>query len=134
MAIATPTTIQAQGATTIDDAVVAKVAGIAAREVRGVYALGGGAARLIGTVRDAIGNTDHGQGVKVEVGEKQVAADITLVADYPVELQRVANQVRSAVAEALTTLVGLEVAEINVTVADVHIESEEDEDKESRVV
>ncbi len=133
MATATPTTLQTQGTTTIDDAVVAKVAGIAAREVRGVHALGGGAARLIGTVRDAIGNTDHGQGVKVEVGEKQVAADITLVAEYPVELQRVANQVRSAVAEALTTLVGLEVAEINVTVADVHIESEED-DKESRVV
>ncbi len=134
MAIATPTTVQTQGTTTIDDGVVAKVAGIAAREVRGVHALGGGAARLIGTVRDAIGSTDHAQGVKVEVGEKQVAADITLVAEYPVELQRVANQVRSAVAEALTTLVGLEVAEINVTVADVHIESEEDDDEESRVV
>ncbi|MDB6428789.1 Asp23/Gls24 family envelope stress response protein, partial [Curtobacterium sp. 20TX0008] len=64
------------GKTTIDDTVVSKVAGIAAREVNGVHSLGGGAARAIGAIRDAIGQRDHGQGVKVEVGEKQVAADV----------------------------------------------------------
>ncbi|WP_069713603.1 Asp23/Gls24 family envelope stress response protein, partial [Curtobacterium sp. ER1/6] len=79
------------GKTTIDDTVVSKVAGIAAREVNGVHSLGGGAARAIGALRDAIGQRDHGQGVKVEVGEKQVAADITIVAEYPVSLQQVAD-------------------------------------------
>lgn len=39
------------GRTTIEDPVVAKIAGIAAREVDGVYALGGGAARVVGTIR-----------------------------------------------------------------------------------
>ena len=34
-----------RGRTTIDDTVVAKVAGMAAREVAGVYELGAGAAR-----------------------------------------------------------------------------------------
>ncbi len=61
------------GKTTIDDTVVSKVAGIAAREVNGVHSLGNGAARAIGAIRDAIGQRDYGQGVKVEVGEKQVA-------------------------------------------------------------
>lgn len=52
------------GKTVVVDAVVAKIAGIAAREVPGVYAVGGGAQRAIGAIRDAIGNTDLSQGVR----------------------------------------------------------------------
>jgi uncharacterized alkaline shock family protein YloU len=124
-----------QGKTVIVDPVVAKIAGIAAREVPGVYALGGGAARMFGNVRDAIGQTDLSQGVKVEVGETQVAADVTIVVEYPQELQVVADNVRSAVGAAITGLVGMEVAEINVTVTDVHIpgEDRDDEVAEARV-
>ncbi|KQS14562.1 Asp23/Gls24 family envelope stress response protein [Curtobacterium sp. MCLR17_007] len=124
------------GATKIEDTVVEKVAGIAAREVNGVYSLGSGAARAIGAIRDAIGQHDHGQGVKVEVGEKQVAADIVIVAEYPVALQQVADGVRASVTRALQQIVGMEVAEVNVTVQDVHIPGDDDDNddkKESRV-
>jgi uncharacterized alkaline shock family protein YloU len=115
----------APGKTVVVDPVVAKVAGMAAREVPGVFALGGGAARVLGAVRDAIGSTDLSQGVKVEVGERQVAADVTIVVEYPQPLQSVASAVRAAVATAITDLVGMEVAEINVTITDVHIPSED---------
>ncbi|WP_439692568.1 Asp23/Gls24 family envelope stress response protein [Curtobacterium sp. SP.BCo] len=124
------------GKTVIDDTVVSKVAGIAAREVNGVHSLGTGAARAIGAIRDAIGQRDFGQGVKVEVGEKQVAADIVIVAEYPVALQQVADGVRSAVSRALEQIVGMEVAEVNVTVQDVFIPGDDDDNedkKESRV-
>jgi uncharacterized alkaline shock family protein YloU len=127
------------GKTVIDDTVVSKVAGIAAREVNGVHSLGNGAARAIGALRDAIGQRDFGQGVKVEVGEKQVAADIVIVAEYPVALQQVADGVRAGVARALEQIVGMEVAEVNVTVQDVFIpgddddNSKDDEKKEARV-
>jgi uncharacterized alkaline shock family protein YloU len=130
------TAAAATGKTVIDDTVVSKVAGIAAREVTGVHSLGNGAARAIGALRDAIGQRDHSQGVKVEVGEKQVAADITIVAEYPVPLQQVAEGVRSSVSRALEQIVGMEVAEVNVTVQDVFIPGDDDEDedkKESRV-
>ena len=113
--------VELKGKTTVVDPVVAKIAGIAAREVPGVFALGGGAARLLGTVRDAIGNTDLGQGVRVEVGETQVAADVTIVVEYPMPLQTVADAVRQAVGAAITGLIGMEVTEINVTITDVHI-------------
>ena len=113
----------ALGKTVINDAVVAKVAGIAAREVPGVYALGGGAARALGALRDAVNATDLGQGISVEVGERQVAADVTIVAEYPVALQKVAADVRSAIAQAIERIVGLEVTEVNVTINDVHVPS-----------
>ncbi len=116
------------GKTTIEDGVVAKIAGIAAREVRGVYALGGGAARAIGAIREALNSTDHSQGVSVEVGERQVAVDVTIVAEYPVALQQVADEVRSSVYRAMEDLVGMEVAEVNVTVNDVHIPSDDDDE------
>lgn len=109
------------GRTVIEDAVVQKVAGIAARQVPGVFGLGGGAARAIGAVRDAIGQRDHGQGIRVEVGERQVAADVVIVAEYPVPLQPLADDVRTAVAGALEQIVGMAVVEVNVTVQDVHM-------------
>ena len=116
------------GRTVVADAVVAKVAGIAAREVPGVHALGGGAARAFGALRDVVGSTDLGQGVRVEVGETQVAADVTIVVEYPVAISRVADQVRESVAAAIEQLVGMDVAEVNVAVADVHVPGQDDDE------
>lgn len=116
------------GETIIENNVVAKIAGIAAREVNGVYALGGGAARAVGAIRDALNSTDLTQGVRVEVGETQVAVDITIVAEYPAALHTVADDVRAAVARAMSDYVGKQAVEINVTINDVHIPSDDDDD------
>lgn len=122
------------GRTTIAESVVAKVAGIAAREVPGVHALGGGGARALGAIRDAVNATDLTQGIKVEVGETQAAADITIVVDYPAPIQEVAENVRQAVTGAITRLVGLQVVEVNVDVDDVNLPSDDTDDSaESRV-
>jgi uncharacterized alkaline shock family protein YloU len=120
-ASAVTTSVSSSGNTVIVDNVIAKVAGIAAREVPGVFALGGGAARALGALRDAINQTDLTQGVSVEVGETQVAVDISIVAEYPMPLQTVADGVRAAVYAAIENLVGMQVTEVNVTINDVHI-------------
>lgn len=126
----TPTNFStANGKTVINDSVIAKVAGIAAREVVGVNALGGGAARAFGAIRDVISNADLAQGISVEVGEKQVAVDVVIVAEYPVPLQKVADDVRASIILAIETLVGMEVTEVNVTINDVHIPSDDNTDR-----
>jgi uncharacterized alkaline shock family protein YloU len=133
----TPTNLQtALGKTVIHDGVVSKVAGIAARDVVGVFALGGGAARALGAIRGAMNSTDLSQGISVEVGETQVAVDVTIVAEYPVPLQQVADGVRASIISAIETLVGMEVTEVNVTINDVHIPSEDDDaaETETRVL
>lgn len=116
------------GTTTVDDSVVAKIAGIAAREVPGVHDLGGGAARAIGALRNRINQNDQAQGISVEVGETQAAVDVTVVAEYPIPLHHVADGIRTAVTTAIETLVGLEVTEVNVTITDVNIPSDDDSD------
>lgn len=127
-------TVASTGATIIENGVVAKIAGIAAREVPGVHALGGGAARAVGAIRDALNSTDLTQGVSVEVGETQVAVDVTIVAEYPASLQKVADDVRSAISVAMSEFVGKQAVEVNVTINDVHIPSDDAPDDDAVAV
>ena len=62
-----------QGATTINDIVVQKIAALATRDVSGVHDLGGGAARAFGAIRERIpgASASAGQGVSVEVGRSR---------------------------------------------------------------
>lgn len=85
-----------RGETTIADGVVERTAGIAARGVPGINALGGGFTRTMGAVRDrAPGrHASRGRGVKVEVGEKRTAIDLQIVVEYGVGIRDVAAGVR----------------------------------------
>ncbi|MEU3647142.1 Asp23/Gls24 family envelope stress response protein [Lentzea sp. NPDC034063] len=115
-----------KGSTTIADVVVQKVAGLAAREIRGVHALGGGATRALSALRDRIpgATASAGQGVSVEVGEKQAAVDLELVVEYGVPIADLAKSVRTNVITAIEQITGLEVVEVNINVNDVHIPSD----------
>ncbi|MDQ0675594.1 putative alkaline shock family protein YloU [Pseudarthrobacter siccitolerans] len=116
-----PVPVPGLGRTVISETAVAKVAGIAARAVPGVYSLGSGPSRALGAIRDAVGSSDHAAGVHAEVGETQVAVDVSLVASYGTPLHSLANAVRAAVYRAVEELVGLQVIEVNVEVTDVYV-------------
>jgi uncharacterized alkaline shock family protein YloU len=124
--------VSSQGKTSIADTVVSKIAGLATREVHGVYDLGGGASRVVGVLRDRIpgASVNHSQGVSVEVGEKQAAVDIDIVAEYGVAIADLAAGIRRNVIAALERMTGLEVTEVNIAVHDVHLDNESD-DKDS---
>jgi len=126
-----------EGRTTIADSVVAKVAGMAAREVPGVYAMGAGVSRALGAVRERLPGAAPSatQGVQVEVGERQAAIDLDLITDYGVSIPDLAAGVRRNVIGAVEKICGLEVTEVNIAVDDIHLpgEGEGDEQPESRV-
>ncbi|MEU8895628.1 Asp23/Gls24 family envelope stress response protein [Nocardia sp. NPDC048505] len=123
-----------QGTTTIADSVVQKIAGMAAREVRGVHDLGGGTARAIGALRDRIpgASSSVGQGVSVEVGEKQAAVDLELVVEYGVAIAELAAAVRRNVITAIEQMTALEVVEVNINVNDVYIEDDTEDQQPTR--
>lgn len=123
------------GRTTISDTVVSKIAGISAREIHGVHALGGGTARAVGAIRERIpgARTNHAQGVSVEVGERQAAADIDIIAEYGVAIADLAEDVRRNIVSQVERMTGLEVVEVNVNVNDVHVpQSDQDDDADGR--
>ncbi|CAL9573157.1 Asp23/Gls24 family envelope stress response protein [Streptomyces sp. enrichment culture] len=125
-----------RGRTTIADGVVEKIAGMAARDVLGVHAMGSGLSRTFGAVRDRVpgGSKSVTRGVKAEVGEVQTALDLEIVVDYGVSIKDVARDVRENVVAAVERMTGLEVVEVNISVSDVKLPDEEDdEEPESRL-
>ncbi|AKN73331.1 stress protein [Streptomyces sp. PBH53] len=124
-----------RGRTTIADGVVEKIAGLAARDVVGVHAMGSGLARTFGAVRDRVpgGGKSVTRGVKAEVGEVQTALDLEIVVDYGVAIADVARAVRENVIAAVERMTGLEVVEVNIAVSDVKLPEEEEEEEEPRI-
>ncbi|MEV8394406.1 MULTISPECIES: Asp23/Gls24 family envelope stress response protein [unclassified Streptomyces] len=120
-----------RGRTTIADGVVEKIAGLAARDVLGVHALGSGMSRTFGAVRDRVPGSAKSvsRGVKAEVGEVQTALDLELVVDYGVSITDVAAAVRENVISAVERMTGLEVVEVNIAVIDVKLPDEEDDEE-----
>ncbi len=117
-----------RGTTSIDDGVVTKVAGIAAHEVGGVYALGGSAARALGNVTQRVGfGDDRTQGVSVEVGETEAAVDLTIVVEYGESIPQVAERIRDNVVKRVEGITGLAVTEVNVAVTDLHFPGDDHE-------
>jgi uncharacterized alkaline shock family protein YloU len=121
-----------RGRTTIADAVVAKIAGLAARDVIGVHAMGSGFARTFGAMRDRVpgGSKAATRGVKAEVGEVQTALDLEIVVEYGVSIADVARAVRENVISGVERMTGLEVVEVNIAVTDVKLPDELDDEEE----
>ena len=122
-----------KGKTSIADSVVAKIAGLAAREISGVHAMGAGATRTFGSIREILpGNTEArtaSQGVKVEVGERQAAIDLDLVVEYGVAIVDLSSAVRRNVIDRLQRMTGLEVTEVNINVDDIWIPGADTQDE-----
>jgi len=117
-----------RGKTTIADGVVTKVAAIAAREVPGVYVLGGGAARALGAMGQRVGISDERtQGVSVETGESEAAVDLTVVIEYGESIPQVSELLRDNITKRIEGITGLQVTEVNITVNDLHFPGDDEQ-------
>ncbi|MFF7963779.1 Asp23/Gls24 family envelope stress response protein [Streptomyces sp. NPDC007903] len=118
-----------RGRTTIADGVVEKIAGMAARDAVGVYAMGSGISRTIGAMRDRVpgGTKAVTRGVKAEVGEVQTALDLEIVVEFGFPIGEVSRAVRENVIAAVERMTSLEVVEVNIAVSDVHLPDDEEE-------
>lgn len=115
-----PPLVSDRGTTRIDDSVVEKAAGIAAREVPGVLTMGSGLGRAVAGVTQRVGLGDERRhGVSVEVGEHEAAVDLDAVLEYGANVSEVAQAVRDNVAQRIERITGLRVTEVNVTISDI---------------
>jgi uncharacterized alkaline shock family protein YloU len=120
-----------RGNTSIQDNVVAKIAGIAAQEVDGIR-MGGGASQAAGGIMSSItGGSGGGQtrGVSVEVGEQEAAVDLTMTTEYGKSIPQLSEAVRRNVVNRIENLVGLSVTEVNITVSNIFF-PQEDQDQQ----
>ena len=121
------------GVTTIEENVVAKIAGMAAREVPGVYDMGNAVRRAFSAVTDRIPNaqTNVAGGISVQKGETQAAVEVTVVVEYGVSIVEVSDAIRRNIIEQIEGTTGLEVVEVNINVTDVHLPDDDSDNSEA---
>ncbi len=115
------------GTTKIADSVVARIAGLAAREVPGVHdmtstGLGQAFGGLTGRVT---GQDQMDRGVAVQVGDVECIVDLNLVVDYQASIPQVAEAIRRNVSGRLDAMTGLRTKEVNINVADLYFPDED---------
>lgn len=93
--------------------VVATIATLAAAEVEGVYGMSGSAFEGLG---EKLGKKNYTKGIKVEVGSVECAVDMSIIVRYGFKIQEVCRNVQTAVKNAIETMTGLKVVQVNISV------------------
>jgi uncharacterized alkaline shock family protein YloU len=110
----------------ISEEVVAIIAGVAAMDVPGVAGMSGG---IAGGIAEILGRKNLSKGVKVEVGEKEAAIDLYIIVEYGCRIPDVSWDIQEKVKNAVETMTGLDVIEINIHVQGVNIDMDSKKDQ-----
>lgn len=113
--------IKDRGTVRIADDVVAVIAAIAAEDTEGVASMSGGIVQ--GFARRVSGKNVH-KGVSVQVGEVEAKVDLRVILEYGVKMDQVCRELQTRVSEAVETMTGLKVLEVNVKVEGVELKKE----------
>jgi uncharacterized alkaline shock family protein YloU len=96
--------------------VIEVIAGIASTEVEGVAAMRG---NFAAGVVEKLGKKNHGKGVKVELTNDGILVDVYVLMYFGVSIPTVAQKIQDNIRQALLTMTGLELKEVNVHVVGV---------------
>ena len=110
------------GEVKIADEVVGIIAALAATEVEGVASMAGS---ITNELISRLGMKNLSKGVKVDVLEGVVTVSLALNMKYNYSIMDVSAKVQEKVKSAVENMTGLEVADVNVKVAGVEMESQE---------
>lgn len=110
------------GEVKIADEVVGIIAALAATEVEGVASMAG---NITNELISRLGMKNLSKGVKVDVPEGVVTVSLALNMKYNYSIMDVSAKVQEKVKSAVENMTGLEVADVNVKVAGVEMESQE---------
>ena len=108
------------GNISIADGVVASIAGIAAIEVEGVSKLTGNISK---DIVSKLGKKNLANGVKIEIVDGVVVADISVEINYGTSIKKVSEEVQVKVKQAIETMTGLSVGIVNVVVSGIKLDN-----------
>ncbi len=113
--------LNSNGTVTFASDVIATIAGLAAVDIPGVAGMSGG---LVDGIAELLGKKNIAKGIKVEVGTQEVAIDIAMIVNYGVAIQEVAKNIQDSVINAVETMTGLKVVEVNINVLGISVSDE----------
>lgn len=105
-----------KGEVQIADDVVAVIAGIAATETEGVFAMAG---NITNELVGKFGVKNLSKGVKVLMNGNAVRVDMALIMEYGYSIPATSDKVQRKVQQSIETMTGLRVVEVNIRIAGV---------------
>lgn len=112
--------------------VIEIIAGLATVEVDGVAGMSGG---FGSGVAELLGRKNLSKGVKVDVGQREAVIDVSIIINYGQRIPAVASEIQRNVKQAIESMTGLDVVEVNVHIHGVHFKpAERAADEESTVI
>lgn len=109
------------GEVQIADEVVTIIAGLAATEVKGVASMAG---NITNELVAKLGMRSLSKGVKIDVGPDSLSVDLGINIEYGYSIPEVSKAVQEKVKNAIETMTGLTVSEVNIRIADVNLEND----------
>ncbi|BAC13840.1 Asp23/Gls24 family envelope stress response protein [Oceanobacillus iheyensis] len=97
------------------------IAGIAATEIPGVYAMRG---NFASGVAERFGKKSHSKGVKVELKDDGVSIDIYVILKYGQPIPKVAQGLQTNIRQTIFSMTAIDLQEINVHVVGIHMEDD----------
>ena len=117
------------GKLTYEDKVIQKIVGLALENVDGLLSVDGG---FFSNLTDKLVNTDNvTSGVDVEVGQKQVAVDLNIVAEYKKNVPTIYKHIKEIIRKEVADMTELDVVEVNVNVVDIKTKAQQKADEVS---
>lgn len=111
---------------TFEDKVIQKIVGISLETIPGLLTINGG---FFSNLADKIvNNNDVTSGIDVEVGKKEVAVDLDIVAEYGVDISKIYEDIKRVIEKEVKHMTSLEVIEVNVNVVDIKTKEQYEED------
>ncbi|AXI09426.1 Asp23/Gls24 family envelope stress response protein [Oceanobacillus sp. 143] len=117
----------ALGKVEIAPEVIEVIAGIAAAEVKGLYAMRG---NFASGVAERLGKKPHSKGVKVELTESGVTIDLCVILHFGVSIPLVAQEIQTNIRQTLINMTAIEIEEINIHVVGIQMEGKDSTDVE----
>lgn len=108
--------------------VVASIANVSAKEIKGFVGMctgfAGGIAEILGAKKSLT------KGIKVEIDGNSVVIDMSIIVEFGVKIPDLAALIQENVKNNVETMTGLEVLKVNISVDGISFKNVNDEDKQ----
>lgn len=108
--------------TQIAEEVMASIAGMAIKDMKGLVKLAGG---FTEEISEAFGKKNVGKGIRVDIVEKEVKLEVNIVVEYGVKIPEIAKQMQEKIKTDVEDMTGYKVNKVVIKVQGIEKRDEE---------
>ncbi len=113
---------EALGTITVAMEVVSTIASMAVEEIKGVRST---YTSFAGGIAERLGSKKNTKGVKIEMKDSSVCADLYIIVDYGIKIPELAWEIQENVKSNIETMTGLTVEKVNIHIEGIYFPADD---------